>query len=284
MTAPPLTEALAVADLRKKYRGRAALDGVSATVRAGSITALVGLNGAGKSTLLAILAGQAAPDSGTVAVLGRPPLRDRMTPGVSYLAQHKPLHHSFTVAQTLRLGAQLNSTWDTGYARQVAGALDPARKVGDLSPGQRTQLALALTLGRRPRLLLLDEPMADLDPLARADIATTLVADAAENGTTVLLSSHVLSEVDALADALLVLGGGRVLLDGDIEDLKAAHHVLTGPAGGAPSPAGTVSTQGGARQATHLVRGGPPAPPPGWRVDAPTLDEVVTAYLRRAAA
>ncbi|MHC3469031.1 ABC transporter ATP-binding protein [Streptomyces sp. 7R007] len=267
--------------MRYGRRGAHALDGCTFRLPAGRVSALVGPNGAGKSTLLRMAAGLLRPTSGTLTVFGAPPgeLRER----VSYLGQDKPLYPRLTVAETLRLGAELNPVhWDAAHAAAIVeqGALDPALKVRELSGGQRTRVALALALGKRPGLLLLDEPMADLDPLARHELMGTLMADAAEHGTTVLMSSHIVSELADACDHLLLLNGGRIRLGGGIDDLLAAHTLVTGrgtPADLAPHT--VVESRATGRGLTALIRReGPVAG--GWVTEEPSLEELLLAHLR----
>jgi ABC-2 type transport system ATP-binding protein len=267
--------ALTVTGLGRHYRRGWALRECSFRLPAGRICALVGPNGAGKSTLLAIAAGLLAPTEGTLA-----PAADL---DVGFVAQDKPLYPGFTVADTLRMGRELNPRWDQAKAELVladAGFPQTAR-VGSLSGGQRTRVSLALALGRRPGLLLLDEPMADLDPLARHQLMGLLMAEAAEHGTTVLMSSHVIAELAEACDYLVLMGGGRVRLAGDIEELLAAHRVLVGPVGEAAALAGhvVVASREAGRQLTALVRPSGPVPE-HWRTIAPTLEELVLAHLR----
>ncbi|TQF69381.1 ABC transporter ATP-binding protein [Rhodococcus spelaei] len=273
--------ALSMRGVHKSFRGRSALHDCTFEVGRGSVTALVGANGAGKSTLMSIAVGMLAADSGEVAVLGHARSRAGISPGLAYVAQHKPLYRSFTVADMLRFGEHANSHWDHDYARGLVADADVPEeaRVKTLSPGQRTRVALALALGRRPEVLLLDEPLADLDPLARKAVARTLMADVAERGTAVLLSSHVLAEVDEMADRLLVLGHGRIRLSGALDDLLAEHYLLIGS--GDPATvigAGeVVETRPGGR--THLVRGPRAAAGGDWLTEAASLDDIVLAHL-----
>jgi ABC-2 type transport system ATP-binding protein len=280
-TAPAV--ALEAAGLDKRYGRKAAvaLDGCSFRLPAGRISALVGPNGAGKSTLLAMAAGLLRPTAGTLTVLGGAPgeFRDR----VAYLAQGKPLHQQLSITETLRMGAELNpARWDAAYAARIVeqGALDPRTKIRKLSGGQRTRVALALALGKRPELMLLDEPMADLDPLARHELMGTLMADAAEHGTTVLMSSHIVAELADACDHLLLLGDGRIRLGGGIDDLLAAHSLVTGrgtPADLAPHT--VVESRAAGRGLTALIRrDGPIAA--GWATRQPSLEELLLAHLR----
>jgi ABC-2 type transport system ATP-binding protein len=267
-----------------RYGRRWALRGCSLELPRGRIAALVGPNGAGKSTLLLLAAGVLRPAAGTVDVLGTDPARTGMPAGASFLAQSKPLYRDLRVSEMMRAGAVLNRghRWDGGYAaRLVADAgVDPAARLRDLSPGLRTRVALAVALGRRPDLLLLDEPLAELDPLARRRVLGALLAEAGETGMTVLMSSHVLTDLEDSCDHLVLLRDGRVRLAGDIAALLAGHRRLTGPAGAGGSPAGPPTTvvheSVAGRQRTALIRGSGPADLPG---EEPTLEELVLGYL-----
>lgn len=284
MSRMPSGVALALRDVHKKYGRRHALSGCTADVAAGSIAALIGANGAGKTTLMSMVAGLVRADSGTIRVFGRPPTHDHILDGVSYLAQHKPLYSSFTAAEMLAFGADTNTSWDAQYAKEIATStrIDLGTKIKHLSPGQRTIVALALVLGRRPDLLMLDEPMADLDPLARRTVAQLLMADVAERGTTVLLSSHVLSEVADLADAMILIGSGRVWLEGQIDDVLREHFILTGngSVADAESCGDIVERRGADSVRSYLVRGQAPPSAGRWSVAPASLDDVVLGYLR----
>ncbi|MEU3727492.1 ABC transporter ATP-binding protein, partial [Streptomyces sp. NPDC031705] len=214
--------------LRYGRRGEWALRACSFRLPEGRICALVGPNGAGKSSLLTLAARLALPTEGTLRTAPREEL--------AYVGQDKPLYPQLTVGETLRLGAELNpGRWDAKTAERIVegGSLAHDRRIRTLSGGQRTRVALALALGKRPRLLLLDEPMADLDPLARHQLMGVLMADAAENGTSVLMSSHILTELEGACDHLLLADGGRIRLSGPIDEIGAAHRLLTGPVGAA---------------------------------------------------
>ncbi|MCK8681576.1 ABC transporter ATP-binding protein [Streptomyces lichenis] len=274
--------ALEAHGLAKRFGRRRppALDDCSFRLPAGRICAVVGPNGAGKSTLLALAAGLLRPSAGALRVLGAEPaaVRERM----AYVAQDKPLYGQLTVAQTLAAGAELNpGRWDASAAAAVveAGPLDPKARVRTLSGGQRTRLALALALGKRPELLLLDEPMADLDPLARHQLMGTLMADAAEHGTTVVMSSHILTELEGACDYLLLVAGGRVRLGGGIDDLLAAHRLLTGPVADL-APHTVVESRTTGRQLTALVRQDGPVDAGSWSTAEPSLEELLLAHLR----
>ncbi|MFI7011612.1 ABC transporter ATP-binding protein [Streptomyces sp. NPDC050145] len=275
-----MTTAIEATGLVKRYgrRGIAALDHCAFRLPAGRVSALVGPNGAGKSTLLAIAAGLLRPTSGRVTVLGGAPGEHRAK--VAYLSQDKPLYPQLTIADTLRLGAELNpGCWDAPYAAGIVaqGDLDPKARIRSLSGGQRTRVALALALGKRPELMLLDEPMADLDPLARHELMGTLMADAAEHGTTVLMSSHIVAELADACDHLLLLGGGRIRLGGGIDDLIGAHSLVTGR--GDLSGHTVVESRASGRGITALIRRDG-ALGAGWAVQEPSLEELLLAHLR----
>ncbi|MGW2558499.1 ABC transporter ATP-binding protein [Streptomyces sp. NPDC001514] len=270
--------------LGRRFGGRLrhtwALRDCSFRLPTGRICALVGHNGAGKSTLLALAAGLLRPTEGTVRVLGTDPAAARGL--LAYVGQDKPLLAGLTVAETLRMGRELNpDRWDGAVAEQVvsAGKLDPAARVRTLSGGERTRVALALALGKQAELLLLDEPMADLDPLARHQLMGTLLADAAERGTTVVMSSHILTELEGSCDHLLLVDGGRIRLGGAIDELVAAHTLVTGPATAGLDPHTVVESRTTGRQLTALVR--PEGPlSADWQTMEPSLEEVVLAHLR----
>lgn len=262
--------ALVAAGLGKRYRRGWALKDCTFTLPAGRIAALIGPNGAGKSTLMSLATGLLRQTEGSVEVLGRP----------GFLAQGKPLYQGFTVEEMLRAGRKLNQDWDDDYARRM---IDEARvplkaKIRTLSGGQRTRVALAVTLGRKPELLLLDEPLADLDPLARQEVMQALLAEVAETGTTVVLSSHVIADLDGICDHLLLLSDGRVRLAGDVEDLLAEHRLLVGPRSLEVPPDAVVERRDTERQSTVLVRGLKDLP--DVEVLQPTLEELTLGYFR----
>ncbi|MET9628381.1 ABC transporter ATP-binding protein [Lentzea sp. NPDC006480] len=212
-------------NLGKKYSRGWALRDCTLRIPAGRIVALVGPNGAGKSTLMGMITGLLRPTTGRLSVFGDVPNGRGMHASVAFLTQAKPLYPQFTVAETLRYGRNANPGWDQEYAEElVEKAKVPfGARVGTLSGGQRTRVALALALGKRPRLLMLDEPLADLDPLARETVLQTLVDEAKTQGITVLLSSHVLAELEDVCDHLVLLTSGRVRLAGDVDELLREH-------------------------------------------------------------
>ncbi|MFJ6618638.1 ATP-binding cassette domain-containing protein [Kitasatospora sp. NPDC091335] len=269
------------------YRSGWALRGCDVTVPAGRICGVVGPNGAGKSTLLALAAGQLAPTEGGLRVLGAVPGTPELRARVAYVPQDKPLYPGLTVAETLRMGRELNPVWDRELAQRIVdqGELKPKARVGSLSGGQRTRVGLALALGKLPDLLLLDEPMADLDPLARHQLMGTLMSAAAERGTSILLSSHILPELEGVIDHLVLVQRGGVRLAGDLEEILDGHQLLTGPAAQEPGlPAGSVVEQRvSGRRSIALVRTGEPVDG-RWESERPSLEDLLLGYLRAPAA
>ncbi|MGB8939094.1 MAG: ABC transporter ATP-binding protein, partial [Streptomyces sp.] len=218
---------------------------------------------------------------GSLTVLGTHPAAARER--LAYVAQDKPLYPQLSIADTLRLGGELNpGRWDAALAERVVGegGLDPKARVRTLSGGQRTRVALALALGKRAELLLLDEPMADLDPLARHQLMGTLMAEAAEHGTTVVMSSHIVSELADACDHLLLVSGGRVRLGGGIDDVVAAHALVTGRRPVEElAPHTVVESRATGRGLTALIRPEGPVGD-GWEVEEPSLEELLLAHLR----
>jgi ABC-2 type transport system ATP-binding protein len=276
--------------LGKRYGSTWALRECSVAIPAGHVAALVGPNGAGKTTLLNLAVGLAAPTTGVVTVLGgqaagSPAALD----GVAFVAQDTPLYKNLSAGDLLHLTRNLNRRFDQRYAQSRLGELGipVKRKAGQLSGGQQAQLALTLALARRPRLLVLDEPMAMLDPVARHDFMATVMTAMADDGVSVVLSSHVLAELERVADYLVVLSQGRVQVAGEVDDLLASHRMLTGPAAEAGQYAQrpVVHVRRGEAQAHLLVRATSDDPvPPGWEAHPVSLEELTLAYLREPGA
>src|SRR5579875_1263023 len=219
--------------LSKRYGSTWALRECTLAIPAGHVAALVGPNGAGKSTLLNLAVGLAEPTAGVVTVLGGLPAGSAAAlDGIAFVAQDTPLYRNLSAADMLHLTRNLNRGFDQHYAETRLSELGIPlnRKAGKMSGGQQAQLALTLALARRPRLLVLDEPVAMLDPIARHDFMAIVLTAAVDDGVSVLLSSHVLSELERTADYLILLSGGRVRVAGAVDDLLASHRVLTGPA------------------------------------------------------
>ncbi len=280
--------ALETDHLGKRYGRTWALRDCSLRLPAGRIAALVGPNGAGKSTLLHLAVGLLRPDAGQVRVLGEPPYRNtRVLAGIGFVAQDTPLYRDFTAVELITMGAKLNRRWDAPLARDRLAQLGipPDRPVGKLSGGQRAQVALALALAKRPRLLLLDEPVASLDPLARREFLQELMGSVADAGTTVLLSSHLVADLERVCDYLVVLQSAQVQLVGTVEDLLAEHRVLVGPRGDHDAIAGVAAVIRAShtdRQSTLVVRTAGAIDDPLWTVHDVTLEDLVLAYLADA--
>ena len=276
--------------LGKRYGGTWALRECSLAVPAGHVAALAGPNGAGKTTLLNLAVGLAEPSAGTITVLGgRTPGSPAALDGIAFVAQDTPLYKNLSATDMLHLTRNLNRRFDQAAAEARLDELGIPlnRKAGRLSGGQQAQLALTLALARRPRLLVLDEPVAMLDPVARHDFMATVLTAAADDGVSVLLSSHVLAELERVADYLILLSRGRVQVAGEVEDLLASHRVLTGPAAEADRYAGwpVVHVRRGEAQAHLLVRAAADDPvPPGWEAHPVGLEELALAYLREPGA
>jgi ABC-2 type transport system ATP-binding protein len=277
-----MTAALSLTDLAHRYpHGRWALRDCTVEVPAGRVVALVGPNGAGKTTLLNIAAGLLRPTAGTVRVGGSSP--GRQLAKIGYVAQDAPLWPRLRVADVLELGRCMNPRFNSQLAETRIGALDiPVRaRINTLSGGQRAQVALTLVLAKRPQLLLLDEPLANLDPLARREFLTSMFATCAQDGVAVLFSSHVIAELERICDYLVVLLSGRVQIAGDIDELRASHRIVTGPRGWlGHAPAEVVSATDATGRTTALVRlRAGMGLGPGLEVSEPTFDELALGYL-----
>jgi ABC-2 type transport system ATP-binding protein len=287
-----LTGVIETSGLTKRYRQVTALSDCTISVPEGRISALVGPNGAGKTTLLRLLAGLAAPTAGRAAVLGGAPRQDpTYLAEIGFLAQEIPLYRRLTAQDHIGIGAHLNPRWDGESVRARLGGLKIPldRPVGTLSGGQRAQVALALTLAKRPRVLLLDEPLAALDPLARRNFLAALAEAVAVKGDgkvggdlTVLVSSHLIADIERVCDHLILLAGSRVQLCGDVETVLAEHRFLVGPRKDTTAIARThaiVQEDTTARQTTLLVRLNGPVADPAWAVEEPNLEEIVLGYM-----
>jgi ABC-2 type transport system ATP-binding protein len=279
--------AIETRELSKRYRRVTALRDCSITVPEGRISALVGPNGAGKTTLLRMLAGLARPTSGVARVLGDTPRQDpAFLSEVGFLAQEIPLYRRFSAEDHIVVGKHLNKRWDAKSARTRLTELSIPlnRAVGKLSGGQRAQVALALTLAKRPRVLLLDEPVAALDPLARRHFLGTLtqaVADAA-GALTVVLSSHLIADLERVSDHLILVSASRVQLCGDTDELLGEHKVLIGPrkdTSALERRHHVVQAVRTARQVSLLVRLNGPLIDPAYEAEEVSLEELVLGYM-----
>jgi ABC-2 type transport system ATP-binding protein len=283
-----VTAVIETEGLGKQYRKLWALTDCTLSIPAGHVVGLVGPNGAGKTTLLNLATGMLAPTTGTIEVLGgRPAAGPEQLARVGYLAQEAPVYVGLSVADHLRLGAHLNPGWDAALARRRIDQLDldPGRKAGKLSGGQSAQLALTLALGKRPELLILDEPVASLDPLARREFLQDLMETVAEQQVSVVLSSHLISDLERVCDYLIVLVDSRVRVAGPVDELLAAHHLLSGQRRDRDTlPAGMelISASHTDRQSTLLVRTGGSVLDPAWTVSEVGLEDLVLAYMKQA--
>jgi ABC-2 type transport system ATP-binding protein len=276
------------AGLGKQYRRTWALRDCTLAIPEGRVAGLVGPNGAGKTTLLRLAVGLLAPTRGMVSVLGeRPAAGPAQLARVGFVAQDTPAYARMSVADHLRLGAWLNPAWDDEMARcrirQVG--LDPRQRAGSLSGGERAQLALTLALAKRPALLLLDEPVASLDPLARREFLRGLMEAVAEHGVSVVLSSHLVADLERVCDYLVLLVASRVRVAGEISTLLASHHRLSGPRrnpGTLPAALEVIEESHTDKQSTLLVRADEPIHDPSWTVTPVSMEDLVLAYMSRA--
>jgi len=280
-----MTAVLQASGLTKHYGRRRALSDCNLSVPSGRIVGLVGPNGAGKTTLLQIAVGMLAPTSGSIEVIGRRPAADTdQLARVGYVAQETPTYSWLSIADHLRFGAHTNPGWDGALAadRIAKLGLDPTQKAGKLSGGQRAQLALTLAVAKRPELLVLDEPVASLDPLARREFLQGLMAFIAEHKASVILSSHLVSDLERVCDYLIVLVSSRVCVAGDVEELLATHFRLTGPR---TDPASldpgirVIEASHTDRQSTMIVHSAEPIENPLWTVEPLGLEDLVLAYM-----
>jgi ABC-2 type transport system ATP-binding protein len=280
-----VTSVLEAQGLGKKYGKRWALRDCTIDIPGGHVVGLVGPNGAGKTTLLKLATGQLEPTAGGITVLGsRPGGTAAQLARVGFVAQESPVYVGLTVADHLRLGARLNPRWDATMARERVAqlGLDPTHRAGKLSGGQRAQLALTLGLAKRPELLVLDEPVASLDPLARREFLQGLMEAVVEHEFSVVLSSHLVSDLERVCDFLIVLVDSRVLVAGETDTLLDTHHRLTGPRRDPdrlPADQHVISASHTDRQSTFVVRTDGPIHDPGWRVTQLSLEDLVLAYM-----
>ena len=274
--------------LGKQYRRTWALRDCTLAVPEGRVVGLVGPNGAGKTTLLRLAAGLLAPTCGTISVLGEEPAAGpAQLARVGFVAQDTPVYARMPVSDHLRLGAWLNPAWDDELARRRIGqlGLDQRQRAGSLSGGERAQLTLTLALAKRPELLILDEPVASLDPLARREFLRGLMEAVAEDGTSVVLSSHLVADLERVCDYLVVLVASRVRVAGEVSALLASHHRLSGPRrdpGALPAGQEVIEESHTDKQTILLVRTDEPIHDPSWTVRPVSMEDLVLAYMSRA--
>jgi ABC-2 type transport system ATP-binding protein len=283
-----MSEAMAVRSdvLGKRYGTTWALHDCTLEIPTGSVTALLGPNGAGKTTLLHLVIGLAKPTTGRVEVLGLSPRAEAksLLPRIAFVAQDHPLYRGLTIAETVKLGRHLNSHWNEALAmaRVERLGLKLSQKVGRLSGGQQAQVALTLALAKEPELLVLDEPVASLDPLARREFLNAVLEAAVEDEVSVILSSHIVSELERVCDYLITLTAGRTQLAGPIREIVASHRLLIGPRSDASRVArvhNVIRESHTARQTTLLVRANGHVHDTCWEQHEVDLEEIVLAYL-----
>jgi ABC-2 type transport system ATP-binding protein len=275
---------LEASGLAKRYGKRWALENCTFELSAGRIAGLVGPNGAGKTTLLHIAVGLLQQTRGSIRILGEQPGDASVLSRVGFVGQESPLYKGFTVAEMISFGAHMNSVFDQEFANERMSRLEIPmdQKTGSLSGGQRAQVALALALAKRPEILLLDEPLASLDPLARREFLQALMEGVADGGVTIIMSSHLLADLERVCDHMMVLSRGRFRLIAETTDILNTHKTLIGPrerAGAISGVAQVLHQSTTDRQATLLVRTNGPIIDPSWMVNQASLEDVVLAYL-----
>jgi ABC-2 type transport system ATP-binding protein len=281
--------ALETTGLGKRYRGRWALEDCTISVPRGHVVGLVGPNGAGKSTMLNLAAGLISPSAGTISVLGEQPARDAaQLARVGFVPQDAALYGWLSIEDHLRLGAHCNPAWDgtAAHARLAELGLGARQRAGKLSGGQRAQLSLTIALAKRPELLLLDEPVASLDPLARREFLGLMMSTVAGHDVSIVLSSHLVSDIERVCDYLIVLVHSRVRVAGEIEELLATHHRLVGARSAddaAPVNQTVIAASVTDRQRLLVVRSDGPVVEPGWIIESVNLEDLVLAYMGQGA-
>ena len=283
-----MSAVIAASGLGKQYQRAWALRDCTLAIPEGHVVGLVGPNGAGKTTLLRLATGMLTPTRGTITVLGqRPAAGPAQLARVGFVAQDTAVYARLTVADHLRLGAWLNPGWDDDLARQRIRrlALDPKQRAGSLSGGERAQLALTLAMAKRPEVLILDEPVASLDPLARREFLQGLMEAVAEQRLSIVLSSHLVADLERVCDYLVVLVASKVRVAGEVSDLLASHHRLSGPrrsSGTLPAGQEVITESHTDKQSSLLVRTDGPVLDPAWTVKPVSMEDLVLAYMSRA--
>ena len=274
-------------DAGRRYGKLWALRHCELALPAGSVTAVVGPNGAGKTTLLNLLAGVLPPSEGQLSVAGEQPAANgEFLARIGLVAQDCPLYREFSVSDMLHFGRSMNPRWDDKLARERLDAAEVpmSRKAGRLSGGQRAQVALALAVAKRPEVLILDEPLAALDPIARREFLRALLETAGLYEITVILSSHLIGELARACDHLVVIRDGLVRLAGELDQVLAEHHWLSVAADHRrrlPDSVHVVSETRHDRHTTMLVRATELPPDPDLTPSAVGLEDLVMAYLER---
>jgi ABC-2 type transport system ATP-binding protein len=283
-----MTFALSANDLGKRYGRKWALSNCTLDIPEGRVVGLVGPNGAGKTTLLHLAVGLLSPSVGSISVLDQKPASSaEQLAQIGFVAQDTPVYAGLSIEAHLQMGAALNSVWDAQLAeRRIHDlGLDPSQRAGRLSGGQRAQLALTLAIAKRPSLLLLDEPVASLDPLARREFLAILMEVVAEHHVSVILSSHLVADLERICDYLVVLAASRVQVNGDIDELLSTHHRLLGTPRDLdhlPETVQVIESSSTDRQTTVTVRSADPIMDPAWSVESLTMEDLVLAYMGQA--
>jgi ABC-2 type transport system ATP-binding protein len=272
-------------DVTKRFRKREALTKCTLSIPTGKVVGLVGPNGAGKSTLLNLSVGLSFPSEGSIEVLGEAPSDSpKQLSRIGFVAQDHPICANLTVNEHLKLGAHLNSKWDDQLAKSRIKelGLDTSQRAGKLSGGQRAQLSLTLALAKHPDALILDEPVASLDPLARREFLETVMETVADSGVSVILSSHLVSDVERVCDFLVLLVASHVAIVGEVDDIISSHHRLIGRASDDASALANqkvVASYRVGRQDELIVRSDGPVIDPAWIIEPLSLEDIVLAYM-----
>jgi ABC-2 type transport system ATP-binding protein len=284
----PAVSAIEARNVSRAYGSNWALQDCSLDIPVGSVTGLVGPNGAGKTTLLNLATGMLRPTTGRIQVLGGVPGHGTaQLRKVGFVAQETPVYTGLSVADHLKLGQHMNARWDAELAasRIRELKLDLRRKAGRMSGGQRAQLALTMAVARRPDLLILDEPVASLDPLARREFLAGLADATAGQQMSVVMSSHLVSDLERICDYLVVLVASRIQVAGPVTEVLAGHHLISGPSvdrSDLPGDAEIISAARSLGQTTVLVQAAAAPQHPAWTVTRPNLEDVVLGYMSRA--
>ncbi len=281
-----MIQAVETDHLSKRYRRKWALHDCTLRIPIGCIAGLVGPNGAGKTTLLNLTTGLLGPSNGTITVLGHKPGKDakQLLPRIGFVSQEHPLYKTFTVKEMLTMGSKLNPHWNQELAlRRLQQLGIPLQQpTGKLSGGQQAQVALLLALAKQPELLILDEPVASLDPLARREFQQTLMDAAAEHGLTVIISSHIVADLERFCDYIVILSASHVQITDTVDQLLQSHKLLIGPCERITSVARThtiLTSSGIGRQCTLFVQTHGPILDPAWEVRSVSLEDIILAYL-----
>ena len=280
-----MSAALSTSGLGRRFGSKWAVQDCTLSIPEGRVCGLVGANGAGKTTLLRMLAGLSRPTAGHLEVCGRRPGDDvAFLSDVGFLAQEIPLHKRWNAEDHLRFGAAMNPRWDDAIARERLHALQIPfeQPIRTLSGGQRAQVALALCLGKRPRVLLLDEPVAALDPLARREFLSSLATAVTDGDLTVVLSSHLVTDLERICDYLVVLAASQTMLAAEIDDVLASHRILTSAhrdTSAIERDHVVLQRESTPRQTNLWVRLNGPVHDPAWQADELSLEDIVLAYL-----